>query len=260
MGTLSSNPTAAAAFDGQIIKKGLDLSRSIITRDLGTEVVGPSATVRPGGLVSRDSSGYIVAATGADVYGVAKWGKDTFGVSVVVDEAIVLNGTTPTNLAHANVSNVTVRSAPNMGGSLYVGAGTDYNANATNGTVARDATTTIADGATVYVTYTYALVDADFEFDGRFWQNQAVDRTAFQDGRITIITDWARLFTIEWASGTGVASGLTYTLTGAGSKLYCSSEGKFTNTAGTDFVGRVYQIPTALDPYMGVTAHGNPTP
>jgi hypothetical protein len=257
MGTLVSNPTAAAAFDGQIIKKGLDLSRSVITHDLGTEVVDPAATVRPGSIVSRNSTGYVIAATGLNTYGIAKWGKDTFGVSVVVDEAIVLNGTTPTNLAHANVSNVSVRSAPNMSVAAYIGGGDDYTAVAVNGTVARDATTTIPDGATVYVTYTYALVDADFNFDGRFWQNQPVDRTAYQDGRITVITDWSRVFTIEWASGTGVATGLTYAIN---DKLYCSAESKFTNTPGTDFVGRVYQIPTALDPYMGVTAHGNPTP
>lgn len=265
MGTLNSNPTAAAAFDGQVFKKGLDLTRSIITRDLGTEVVNPAATIRPGMLVSRDANGYVVAASGADVYGVAKWGKDNFGISVQVDLPIVLNGVVATNLTvngvgRGNVSNVTVRSAPNMGGTVYVGGGTDYTVNLGNGTVTRVALGAIPDGATVYVTFTYALVDADFQFDGRFWQNQDVDRTAFQDGRITIITDWARLFTVEWTTGTGVVAGSSFALTGATSKLYCSAEGKFTNVAGTDFVGRVYQLPTATDPYMGVTAGGNPTP
>lgn len=268
MGTLVSSPTAVAAFDGQIFKKGLDLTRSIITRDLGTEVVNPTATIRPGMIVSRDTTGYIVAATGLDCYGIAKWGKDAFGVSVQVDLPVVLNGTTASNLTvngqgRGNVSNVTVRSAPNMGGTVYAAA-TDYTLNAGNGTLARQGGGTIPDGATVYVTFTYALVDADYQFDGRFWQNQDVDRTAFQEGRITIITDWARVFTVEWTTGDGVATApnSTYSLTGANSKLYCSPEGKFTNdTAGSpDFVGRVYQLPTATDPYMGVTAGGNPTP
>jgi hypothetical protein len=262
MGTLVSSPTAMAAFDSQIHKKGLDLNRSVIFRDLGTEVVGPAATIRAGMLVTRDNSGYIQPATGTDVYGVAKWGKDTFGTAVKTDEAIVLNGTTATNLARANVSNVTVRSLPNMGGVLYVGgAGDDFTANTTNGTIARDAASTIPDGGTVYVTYTYALVDADYDFDGRYWQNQAQDRTAYQEGRITIITDWARLFTAEWATGVGNAdqeTGLTYALSGSTSDLFCSSTGKFTNVSGTEFVGRVYQLPTASDPYMGVTIHGNP--
>jgi hypothetical protein len=217
--------------------------------------------------VSRDTTGYIVGATGDDVYGVAKWGKDNFGVSANVDLPVVLNGTTASNLsvngvARGNVSNVTVRSAPAMAGTVYTeGALNDYVLVGGAGTIARTAGSTIPDGATVYVTFTYALVDADFNFDGRYWQNQDVDRTAYQEGRITVITDWARIFTIEWASGRGAGlAGLSYALTGASSKLYCSAEGKFTNVSGTDFVGRVYQIPTATDPYMGVTAGGNPTP
>lgn len=265
MGTLNSNPTAAAAFDGQVFKKGLDLTRSIIKMDDGTQVVNPTATVRPGMIVTRDANGFIAPATGLDTYGIAKWGKDNFGVSVQVDLPLILNGTTVTNLTvngvgRGTVSNVTVRSAPNMGGSLFVGGGTDYTINAGNGTIVRVALGGIADGATVFVTFTYALVDADYQFDGRFFQNQDVDRTAFQDGRITIITDWSRVFTVEWASGVGVATGLTFTLTGATSKLFCDALGKFTNVAANDFVGRVYQIPTNQDPYMGVTAGGNPTP
>lgn len=274
MGTLVSNPTAAAAFDGQIFKKGLDLSRSVILRDLGTEVAGPSAVINAGQLVTRDNSGYVQPATGLDVYGVAKWGKTTFGDSVAVDNPIVLSSTNPVtpNAAfvtvngkpRGNISDVTVRSAPNMGGSLYVGGGTDYTVTPGTGLITRNPAGAIPDGATVYVTFVYALTDADFTFDGRFFQNQDADRTAYQDGTsinlITVITDWARLFTIEWAAGVGVASGLTYTIAGATSKLYCSAEGKFTNVSGTDFVGRVYQIPTAQDPYMGVTTGGNPTP
>ncbi|APU88874.1 hypothetical protein Rctr197k_048 [Virus Rctr197k] len=264
MGTLVSSPTAVAAFDGQIVKKGLDLNRSIIHRDLGTEVVNPTAQVRAGQLVTRDATGYIAQATGTMVYGVAKWGSAPFGVGVVTDLPMVLNGTTATATGYANISNVTVRSAPDMGGTLYVGAGTDYNAVAVAGTIARDATTTITDGQTVYATFTYALVDADFNFDGRFFQNQAADRTLYQEARITVITDWARLFTIEWTTGDLGAGGggvnATYALTGVLSNLYCSPEGKFTNdtAGGASFVGRVYQLPTAQDPYMGLTAHGNP--
>lgn len=266
MGTLASNPTAVAAFDAQIHKKGLDLTRSIIPRDLGTEVVDPAASIRPGQLVTRTALGYIAGATGADVYGIAKWGSAPFGVGVIVDQAVVLNGTTVTNLkvnnvARGNVSNVTVRSAPNMAGTVYI-AGTDYTLVAGAGTIARIALAGITDGQTVYVSFTYALVDADFDFDGRYWQNQPANRTAFQEGRITVITDWSRIFTVEWVTGDGLANDAnsTYALTGANSKLYCSAEGKFSNASGTDFVGRVYQLPTAADPYMGVTAGGNPTP
>lgn len=269
MGTLVSSPTAAAAFDGQVNKKGLDLNRSVILRDLGTEVVNPASLINAGSIVSRDASGYVVGATGLDVYGVAKWGSAPFGVSVVTDFPLTLTGTTAgqllvNNQARGNVSNVTVRSAPNMGGTVYAAGGVDYTLVSGAGTIARSGGSSIPSGATVYVTFTYALVDADFTFDGRFWQNQDADRTAFQEGRITVITDWARLFTIEWTTGDGVAHAAnnTYTITGATSKLYCSPQGKFTNdnTGAPDFVGRVYQLPTAQDPYMGVTAGGNPTP
>lgn len=264
MGTLVSSPTAVAAFDGQLNKKGLDLNRSVIRNDLGTEVANPTATIRAGMLVTRDSSGFIAPAASVDIYGIAKWGKSSFGVSVHVDEAIVLTGTSAISLLRGNVSNVTVRSAPAMAGTVYA-VTTDYTLSTTNGTVTRVALGTIADGQTVYVTYTYALVDADYNIDGRFWQNQAEDRTLYQDGRITVITGWSRVFTIEWTTGDGVATApnSTYALTGANSKLYCSTEGKFTNdpTTGTpEFAGRVYQIPTASDPYMGVTSHGNPNP
>lgn len=259
MGTLVSSPSAMASFDAQINKKGLDLNRCVIHRDLGTEVADAAATFRPGQLVSRNATGFVIGATGTDVYGIAKWGKIAFGVGVVVDLPMTLNGTTAVATGKANISNVTVRSAAGMAGTVFAGGGTDYNVVAVAGTIARDATTTIADGATVFVTFTYALVDADFDFDGRFWQNQPADRTLYQESRITVITDWARIFTVEWTTGddTADAANSTYALTGANSKLYCSPEGKFTNDSGggaRDFVGKVYQLPTASDPYMGITA------
>ena len=263
MGTLINSPAASAAFDAQINKKGLDLNRSIIGRDLGTEVAAAGQTFRPGQLVSRDASGFIIGATGVDVYGVAKWGRTTFGVSVVVDQPMVLTSTTAIATGKGNISNVTVRSAPNMGGTVYVAGGTDYTLVGAAGTIARVALGAIADGQTVYVTYTYALTDADFAFDGRFFQgNNPADRTNYQEDRITVITDWSRLFTIEWTTGDGAADAVnsTYATTGTNSKLYCSPEGKFTNDSagGAERVGKVYQIPTATDPYMGVTFPGNP--
>lgn len=261
MGTLVGSPARMDNFRGEVNAKGLDLIRSVITRDLGTEVAAAGQTFRPGQLVSRDASGFVVGATGVDVYGIAKFGRIPFGVSLVVDLPMTLTGTTAIATGKANISNVTVRSAANMGGTLYVGGGTDYNAVAVAGTIARDATTTIPDGATVYVTFTWALTDADFTYDGRYWQNQPADRTLYQEDRITVITDWARVFTVEWTTGDlGAGAGgvnSTYTLTGATSKLYCSAEGKFTNDSNSgarDFVGKVYQIPTAQDPYMGVTS------
>lgn len=74
-----------------------------------------------------------------------------------VTEHIVLTGTAATSLINAPVSNVvvvpiTISDTPTT---PYVeGSGNDYILDATNGTIARDATSTIGDGATVKVTYT----------------------------------------------------------------------------------------------------------
>jgi len=258
MGTLQSNPTAVAAFDAQIFKKGLDLKRSIFSRSLGTEVAGPAADFRPGQIVTRDASGYIQPCTGLYSYGVAKWGKTQLGNSLTVDKEMVLTGTTAISLGRGSVSNVTVRAAPDMGGALYVGAGTDYTVVALAGTVARAGGSAITDGQTVYVTFTYALTADDFLTDGTHWFGNEADRATFNAGRVAVITDWSRLFTVEWATGKGVTEGLTYALTGAPSNLYCNADGRFSNDPVGDLVGRCYQLPTNDDPFMGVTYHGNP--
>jgi hypothetical protein len=240
-----------AAFDGQIHKKGLDLHRCKINNDEGTYVAAPDSTIRAAQFVTYDADGFVVATTdGLGIIGVAKHSKEALGYSVHVDEPIVLNGTTAADLDRANVSNVSVRSEPDFGGTLYT-VTTDYTVSTTNGTVTRVALGSIGDGDTVYVTYTYALVASDFEIDGRTFRNQSNDRVTGQEDRIVVITDWARLYTIEWDSSK--AYGLTSDF-----KLYASSEGKATSTSGTDFVGRVHQLPTADDPYLGITIHGNP--
>jgi hypothetical protein len=252
MGSLNDGSPRHAAFNSDVFPKGLDLRRSVINNDLGTYVAADAAVLRAGQFVSYNTGGFIVPSTGADTIGVSKWNKQQFGVSVNVDEAIVLVGTTPTNLARGNISNQAVRSAPNMGGTLFTGGGGDYNEVLGAGTIARDGTTTIPDGATVYVTYTYALTDADFEFDGRDFRNQQNNDVLGQENRLAVISDWSRLFNMEWDTS------VTYTLTGATSKLFVSAQGKATSTSGTDFAGQVHQVPTADDPFLGMTLHGNP--
>ena len=252
MGTLVDQESKLAAFNGDVFPKGLDLRRSVIHVDLGTYTAEANATIRAGQFVALDAGGFVIPSIGADTLGVSKWNKQQFGVSVNVDVPLTLVGTTPVFVGRANISNVAVRSAPNMGGTPYTGGGGDYNAVAGAGTVARDATTTITDGQTVYVTYTYALVDADFEFDGRDFRNQSNNDVLGQEDRIVVITDWAKLYTMEWDTAD------TMTTTGAGSKLYVNAEGKASNVAAGDFAGRVIQVPTAQDQFLGMHIHGNP--
>jgi hypothetical protein len=250
------NPTLLS-FQGQIFPKGLKLEQCSITRTDGTCVADPAAVIRPGQLVSKNASNYLIPANLNGVYGVAKYGKVLYGNSVRVDAPVVLVGTTASSLPRPLVSNVSVRSLPNYGGTLYAAA--DYTINATNGTIARAGGSSIPDGATVYVTFTFQLTEADFLFDGRLFQQQPADYAAFAFGQINVIVDWAKIFTIEYATGQAIATGgLTYTMNQA---LYCNAEGQFSNISGggAEFVGRVTQLPTASFSWMGIVMGGNPT-
>ena len=261
MGSLNDGSPDLASFTGQVFKKGLDLGRCTIKRDFGVYTTADGTTLRAGQLVSRDATGLVIPATGADVFGVAKWNKQQFGVSVNVDEPLVFTSAAQVlNLKRPNVSNVAIRAAAGFGSAAIAQAG-NYTVVAANGTVADIGGNLVALG-TVYVTYTYALADADFEFDGRDFRNQANDDVTGSEGKITVITDWSLLYTMEWASGAGITGGATigdYALTGADSNLYCDALGKFSNIAtANEYVGKVFQLPTAQDPYMGVTVSGNP--
>jgi len=266
MGTIVDQESRLAAFNGDVFPKGLDLRRSVIAHDLGTYVALSSATIRMGQFVAMDADGFIIPGVGADTIGVAKWNKQNFGISVNVDEPVVLTGLVASNLKRGNVQSVSVRSLPNMGGTQYIGdlpgLGTNYTVNAGNGTITRVGGG-IPDGATVYVTYTYDLVDADFEFDGRDFRNQSNNDVLGQEDRMAVITDWSKLFTMEYAAGR------QYSRVGPDSKLYVddgvavgSLAGQATNEVGlgTDFVGRVIQIPNTEDPFLGMHISGNPTP
>lgn len=242
-----------AAFDGQIFPKGLNFKKSKYTDDLGTYQTTDAAVIRAGQLSTIDANGFYVPTTdGLGIVGVFKWDKQQFGVSVNVDEAVVLNGTTSVQLKRtAGVTNVSVRSAKNFGGTLYT-VTTDYTATA-GGLVTRVALGAIADGATVYVTYTYALVDADFQFDGRTFRNNTNDRVTGQENRVAIITNWSRLYTMEYDSSKQYGTASSY-------KLYATAEAKVssTQTGSMEFVGRVHQLPMTGDEYLGMTIHGNP--
>jgi hypothetical protein len=240
------------AFQNQVFQKGLDLRRSKIGDDLGTYITTDATTIRAGQFATYDVNGFVIPSTGSGVIGVFKWDKQQFGVSVNVDEAIVLNGTTPTNLKRPNVSNVAVRSAANFGGTLYTGGGVDYTVTAGAGQITRVALGAIPDGSTVFVTYTYQLTATDFQFDGNTFRNQNNDMVTGQEDRIAIITDWSRLFTMEYDTSQ------QYQTATSNFRLFCNANGQATSVAANDFVGRVHQLPTSDDPYLGMTIHGNP--
>lgn len=245
MGSINNGPRLAA-FQNDVFSVGLDLGRSVIGADLGVYVANSAATWRAGQILSRNAAGEMVLCTGDDPYGVAKWNKVSLGNSLNVDEAVTFTGSASTvNLARGNVSNVAVRSAADQAGTLYT-VTTDYTVNAANGTLTHVALGSIGATDTVFVTYTFALTEADYQFQGRNFFNFNDDVT-IAENRITVITDWSLLFTIEYDTS------LSYTLTGTGSNLYCDANGQFSNDSGAGrFIGKVIQLPTADDPFLGV--------
>lgn len=245
------NNANLGAFLNRTYAEGLDLGRCQIREALGIFVADPNSTFRAGQLVMRDANGLIVASNGLDVLGVAKWNHATSMVAVQVDEAVVLVGTTASNLKFANVSNVRVASAVKGGGTVYT-VTTNYTVSATNGTVTRVGGGAITDGQTVYVTYTYALTESMLlQNQGKnFWNT--LDEVSVNEGRVTVITDAELIFTSQYDTG------VNYAITGATSNVYASTtsgkEGLFTSSSAgsAKFVGRVFQVPTAADPFLGV--------
>lgn len=221
------------------VAAGLDLTRTIPGRALGTHLAASAAVILAGHVVARNSSGEIVLCTGANAMGISKWNKAASLYGTVVKEPVVLTGTDTVNLKHATVSNVLVEDSA---GTAYT-ITTDYTKSDANGTITRVALGGIADGETVYVTYTYLMLNSDLEFQGRNFFN-GLDDTAQQLGRLTVIEGLSQIFCAtydtskQWAVNDVVTCGTTGFLTKGGSG---------------DKMGKVIQVPTAEDPYLGFT-------
>lgn len=241
------NNAALGAFQNKIHQEGLDLPRCQINQALGVYVADPAATFRAGMAVMQNAQGQVVVSTGSGGFlGLAKWNKATSLLAARVDEQITLPGTTAVSLRHPNVSNVRVASAPVGGGTVFA-LTTDYTVNATNGTVTRVGGGAIADGATVFVTYLYQISTSDLiQTQGQnFWNS--LDEVSYAENRVTVITDAEVIFTTQYDTTR------TYTV---GEPLYASvaSPGLVTDDSSGSalFVGRVLQVPTASDPYLGL--------
>jgi hypothetical protein len=251
------NNADLGAFMNRVFPEGLDLGRCQIKEALGVYVADPTDTFRAGMLVARNSSGLVVKSNGLDVLGVAKWNHTSAMLSAAVDEAVVLTGTTPSNLKRGNVSNVRVASGIKGTGTVYV-EGTDYTVNTANGTVTRTAASAIPSGSTNYVTYTFQIPESDLlQLQGKnFWNS--LDEVSMADNRVTVITDAELLYTTQYDTSK------VYSLTGSNSNLYAATaagkEGLFTSdpSGSAKFVGRVFQVPTAADPFLGLRLIKNP--
>lgn len=240
------------SFRSDPFQMGVDLRRSIITTDPGVYVADPAATFRQGMALAQNAAGNIVRAdqTGPaptnKLFGIAKANKVNALVGSYTDQPLVLTGIVASNLKKApvfgGVGFILVRSAP-VNGTVYT-EGVDYVVNYTNGTITRVGAG-IPSGSTVYVSYTYQLLEADLDFQGRNFFN-FLDDVSIQDGRVTIIQAWAQLFLTTYDPSVQYAVGDNLYL-GAGTKA-----GLFTNVAAGAVVASVMQVPTASDPFLGM--------
>lgn len=257
MGSVGLDSPRLGAFQSDIFPRGLDLGRSVIQQDIGTFRAADAADFEAGMLVAQDANGDVVKCDGSPVLGVAKWNKTNTLKGAAPDEQISFPSANATvNLKNANVSNLQVRDTANLGGSAFT-LTTDYTISAVNGTITHVGGGGIPLSTIVFVTYTYELSSSQLDFQGRNFFN-FTDDVAIADGRVTVITDAAILFTSQYDTSQ------VYTLTGATKNLYCGGatsglEGLFTSDSGEGaFVGHVIQVPTADDPFLGVRLGGDP--
>lgn len=237
---------------------GIDRKRSVLKSDPGWFVVDPTTTFRAGMLVSLDANQRVTRCVGTHVFGVALYNMCNTEYATVTGEYIQLNAGVATNLKHANLlqpvvgpPGLGVRVGAALTGAAYTeGAGSDYTVSYVNGTITRAVgTTTIPDGGYVYVNYSYPLTDADVDFEGRNFWNLTND-VNISDGKVAVATDATTIFTTQYDPH------LTFTVN---QLLYAGTtaqglEGMFTTTStgANAYVGRVFQIPTASDPWLGV--------
>jgi len=223
----------------------IDLSRSAITVALGTRTVDPNASFEAGAIVAIQADGTIIESDGEAAFGVAKWNKALTQNGVIADEPVVLEGTTVTALKHGNIVAASVKVA-NAAGTPYT-VTTDYVIDsAANGTLHRVALGGIADGETVYVSYSYQLSEYELKtLRGTNYMNLVDDTQG--SGKMTVIQNFAELYTDQYDPSQ------VYTV---GAQLYVGEspmQGKFTPDNGSgNAYGKVYKAPTASDPYLGV--------
>jgi len=225
----------------------IDLSRSVITVALGTWDVSPTAEFAAGQFVKLGADGKvtnITAKTDAPL-GIAKWNKINGNSMMVpvIGETVVLSGTTASNLAHGSVENGSVRVTSLDGATVYEET-TDYTVNYANGQITRVGAGGIPNGATVLVSYRYAAADVELDLlYGRNWMNTLDD--TMQVGKITVIQDFAVVYSDQYDSAQG------YTV---GGNLYITANGRITsdNSGGATKVGICVKVPTVDDPYLGI--------
>lgn len=246
------------------VPMGYDFGRSQPQHTFGHYLANTAASFRSGMLIQLNASQEVIVCDGTEPFGFARYDKTTTLYGTVVDEYIQLTALVATNLAHANLYDpsggaapstaVTVASATQGTGTVYTeGVGNDYNVNVTNGTIVRDAASTIVSGAYVYVTYMYQLTAAEIQRNGNSFTNSTDVVTQWGE-KVSIATGPGIIFTTAYDPNVQYTMNLALHAGTTGNGL----SGLVTVAAhGTAFIGNVFQIPSADDPYLGIKYVGS---
>lgn len=245
------NSPRLQGFEGSLRrhKRGIDLGmKEGDWSTLGHLKAADGTSFRAGQILALDSSGLLVVSAGDEFIGMAMYSKNTAAVAAKADYPVVFSssGATVTISGFTTLTDFMLRSAVEMGGTLYTGSGTDYTLDGTNGTITHVGGGSLVVGTTYYASFSYVPTTAQLDRDGRNFWNSEDDVS--QWGNFCPVLSSANLVvsTTEWVKVSGVA----YTLTGVGSNLYISSGGLLTNATGTQRIGHVVQLPSADYPYL----------
>jgi hypothetical protein len=234
---------------------GIDLMRSQVGRNLGIYVANATTTFRAGMLVSLNASQEIVVCDGVAPFGFAKYTKANTLYAAVVNERVTMAGVTWHNLAHGGLFDpggappISGMKVTNTAGTVTYTNGTHYNANYINGQIQRIAGGGgfITDGQVVLVTYQYQVTEAELKFEGRnFWN--FINDVDIQGGKVTVINDWSFIWTTQFDPNQTYAVNDVLKAGAVADGL----SGLVTKSGAGAFIGRVFQPPTADDPFLGI--------
>lgn len=243
------NSTRRAATEFSLYPRGINFGMSNFAgaRQTGVDQVSPAAQIRSGQMVANSASG-LVLATGTDVLGVLKHDAVNNSVAVqVFEEATLADAGFQLSRNRLVSGSLSVRTAADFG-ATPLAVTTDYTVDLANGTITRAGGSSTADGTTIFVCYAWQLDASSYEFEGRPFHSEYGDNMpASEEQRAVLIQGSFDLFTSEWEQSE------VYALTGTNSNLYCNANGRFDSSATSNqFVGKVIQLPTRDDIYLGL--------
>lgn len=220
----------------------IDLSRAAITVALGHWKVSDMATFEAGAPMTLNSNGEMeVCVHGDNFFGIAKWNKTTSLRAAVHEEPIITGATAgeAVPLANANIVTGSVRVVLAADGS-HVSA-TNYEINHVNGTIVGTGVNAIPPSTAILVSYRYTLTTEEMIVRGANYQNTHDDTMG--SGRITVIQDYAIVYTDQYDTATAYSEG---------SSVFVTAAGVFGSTGVGGAVGRIVETPSAANALLGI--------